>query len=808
VKIRKPLPFARAASRRSTFVLCVFAILLAVGAAVGLARGSSGSSTAPAFAGPRLAAGTALGSPSPSSEATSVTRSHGVIVGHAVAHVRTRALRSIPLVPFRLRSEHEASRNPRLGSKTRAAVDPVVQRELARPRMPSPTLNLPGISFPGVSCNCAPPDTNGEVGATQYVQMVNQGLEVFNKATGASVLGPVDIATIWSGAGNVCATGFGDPVVLYDQLAGRWVITQFAGTSIPTDECIAVSTSSDATGSYNAYDFHLGTDFFDYPHFGVWPDAYYMSMNVFNSSGSAFLGPQPFAFDRAAMLAGSPSPSFVTFRNAPFFTSTADPFMPADVDGQNPPPSGVPNPFLTEGIGATWPLYRFHVDFANPANSTFTLAANLTPAPYTPLCSISTCSTVPQSGTSDRLDTLGDRGMFRNAYRNFGGGREALVGNISVSSGGVAGIRWFELNSVTSGTPSLVQQSTYQPDTTYRWMGSAAMDGVGDLALGFSASSSLINPEIRYAGRLAGDPSGQLAQGEATLFPGTGSQTHTNGRWGDYSDMTVDPTDDCTFWYTQEYYATTGQFNWRTRIGDFKFPSCGVARLTATKAGAGSGSITSSPSGFDCGTNCAFTFADGTTVTLTAAADANSVFAGWSGGGCSGTGACTVTLSADTTVTASFVPLRTLTVARSGNGSGAVTSSPAGISCGASCSAQFVDATSVTLTASPDSGSLFTGWSGDCTGTEPCVLSMAGNHSVTAGFAKVVKCKVPKVVGLKLPKAKSKLVKAHCRTGKVTKKFSNSKKKGKVIGQKPKAGKTLPAGSKVKLTVGKGQRRH
>src|SRR5439155_12749131 len=205
---------------------------------------------------------------------------------------------------------------------------------------------------------------------------------------------------------------------------------------------------------------------------------------------------------------------------------------------------------------------------------------------------------------------------------------------------------------------------------------------------GYSASSASIFPQIRYTGRLVTDPLNALSQGEATLFAGTGSQTGTSSRWGDYSDLTIDPADDCTFWYTQEYYATTSSFNWRTRIGDFKFPSCGVARLTATKAGAGSGSITSSPSGFDCGTNCAFTFAQGTTVTLTAAADANSVFAGWSGGGCSGTGTCTVAPSADTTVTASFVPLRTLTVARSGNGSGAVSSSTACITCGASCSAQ------------------------------------------------------------------------------------------------------------------------
>jgi hypothetical protein len=674
--------------------------------------------------------------------------------------------------------------------------------------MPSPTLNFDGVPFPGVACNCAPPDTNGEVGATQYVQDVNIGFQVFNKSTGASVFGPFDIATLWQTMGGTCFDfGDGDPVVLYDQLANRWVITQFAGSSVPTDECIAVSTTSDATGSYNAYDFHLGTDFFDYPKFGVWPDAYYMSMNVFNSSATSFLGVQPFAFDRAAMLAGNPNPTFVTFRNTPFFTPSADPFMPADVDGPNPPPAGAPNPFLTEGVGATWPLYRFHVDLATPANSTFTLAANLSPAAYTSLCPGFVCSTVPQFGSPDGLDTLGDRGMFRDAYRNFGGGREALVGNISVSSGGVAGIRWFELANVTSGTPSFVQQSTYQPDTTYRWMGSAAMDGLGDLALGFSASSSAIHPQVRYAGRLASDPASQLAQGEATLFSGGGSQTGTSNRWGDYSDMTVDPTDDCTFWYTQEYYATTSQFNWRTRIGNFKFPSCAISRLTAAKAGNGSGTVTSSPTGLNCGATCLFQFAQGTSVTLNAGADPGSVFTGWSGGSCSGTGACTVTLNSDTTVTATFILLRTLTVHKAGSGSGTVTSSPAGLNCGGTCTAQFNEGTPVTLTATAASGSKFTGWSGDCSGAGTCALTMSGNHTVTASFAKVPKCKVPKLVGLTLKKARGKLLKAHCRLGKVTKRASSAKKQGRVLSQKPKPGKRLANRAKVNVTIGKGPKK-
>src|SRR6266571_8903933 len=212
-------------------------------------------------------------------------------------------------LPMTMKAEHEANDNPKIPHKHKDSPDPVVQNfgfssDIASLNMPATTLNFNGIPFPGVACNCAPPDTNGEVGASQYVQIVNEGYQVFDKTSGASQLGPSGIATLWNGFGGVCQNnGSGDPVVLYDQLASRWIITQFAGISVPTDECIAVSTSSDATGSWFRYGFHLGSNFFDYPHLGVWPDAYYMSMNVFNSTGTLFLGPQPFAFDRAKMLA-------------------------------------------------------------------------------------------------------------------------------------------------------------------------------------------------------------------------------------------------------------------------------------------------------------------------------------------------------------------------------------------------------------------------------------------------------------------------------------------------------------------------
>src|SRR5205807_2561358 len=291
-----------------------------------------------------------------------------------------------------------------------SAADTTVQGSLAAPAVPGTSLNFEGISFPGVVCSCAPPDTNGEVGATQYVQIVNEGYQVFDKSTGASQLGPAGIATLWQGFGGVCETaGSGDPVALYDQLADRWVISQFAGASVPTDECIAVSTTGDATGSYNRYAFHLGSNFFDYPHLGVWPDAYYMSMNVFNSAGTAFLGPQPFAFDRAKMLAGLPATFISTGLTG---GSSEDVYLPADLDGLTVPPVGAPATFVEFPGGGAYRTFHFHVDFVTPSNSTFTLFGSPAAAGFTQLCP-TTRSCVPQAGTTSSLDAIADRLMFR-----------------------------------------------------------------------------------------------------------------------------------------------------------------------------------------------------------------------------------------------------------------------------------------------------------------------------------------------------------------------------------------------------------
>ncbi|MET0230229.1 MAG: hypothetical protein ABW186_04785, partial [Rhodanobacteraceae bacterium] len=305
---------------------------------------------------------------------------------------------------------HEGPRNPQIPNDHVDSVDPVVQHAMApQPLIPSPILNFDGIGFPGVTCNCAPPDTNGEVGETQYVQMVNEGFSVFDKATGNPILANQSITSVWAGFGGVCEnSGDGDPIVLYDQIANRWLISQFAGASIPTDECIAISTTNDATGTWNRYAFHLGSQFFDYPHISVWADGYYMADNVFNAAGTARLGPQAFAFDRNAMLAGQPA-TFVT----PGITGGSGEayFLPADLDGSNLPPNGAPNPFVEFPGSGTYKTFHFHADFATPGNSTFTQFGAPAAAGFTQLCPGTRACVPAQGGTN--IDGIGDRLMFR-----------------------------------------------------------------------------------------------------------------------------------------------------------------------------------------------------------------------------------------------------------------------------------------------------------------------------------------------------------------------------------------------------------
>jgi hypothetical protein len=408
------------------------------------------------------------------------------------------------------------------------------------------------------------------------VQWVNAQFAVFDKVTGAVVAGPNDGNTLWTGFGGGCETNNdGDPIVQYDKMANRWIFTQFSIVTLPYTQCVAVSTTSDATGTYNRYAFSFGNaDLPDYPKLGVWPDAYYMSFNLF-LNGHTFIGADACALDRNAILAGNDA-TIICF---PQPSSVAS-LLPSDMDGTIPPAAGEPAFFMNFGTG-TIQLWAFHVDFTTPANATFTGPTVLTVASFTKRC-FQSC--VQQPGTTQRLDALGDRPMYRLAYRQFLNGVESLVFNHSISTG----VRWYEVRS-PNGTPTVFQQGTFGPNSTTRWMGSIAMDQSGDMALGYSVSSSSVYPSIYFTGRVASDTPGSM-EGEQLIFSGSGSQTGGVSRWGDYSAMTVDPVDDCTFWYTQEYIQSNGSFNWNTRISNLIFPNCGngsgpspTAVLSATK---------------------------------------------------------------------------------------------------------------------------------------------------------------------------------------------------------------------------------
>ncbi|MFF4607248.1 hypothetical protein ACFY12_31500 [Streptomyces sp. NPDC001339] len=447
--------------------------------------------------------------------------------------------------------------------------DPVVQsRSLSAAAAPSAKAGFDGIGAGNYSVTTVPPDPSAAAGSSQIVETVNTAYAVYSK-TGATILAPTDTNTLWSGLGGPCeTTNDGDATVRWDSLASRWVITQIANvhsSSGPYYACVAVSTDADATGSYHRYAFQYA-NVTDFPKLSVWSDAYYATYNVFSPSGG-FLYAEACALNRTAMLAGGAATQqcFTT-------PSSYGGLLGADLDGRTPPPSGAPE--LLVGLGTTGTAltyWKFHVDWGTPANSTFTGPSTLTVAPYTTACDGSGAC-IPQAETNQRLDSLSDRLMYRLAYRNHGD-HESLVVNHTVSAGSSAGVRWYELR-LSGGNPTVHQQGTYAPDSTYRWMGSMAEDQAGNIALGYSQSSSTAHPAIRYTGRLADDTSGVMTQGELTAITGSGSQTGSQ-RWGDYSSMAVDPEDDCTFWYTNEYLPSDGTYNWHTRLSSFTLPNCG-----------------------------------------------------------------------------------------------------------------------------------------------------------------------------------------------------------------------------------------
>lgn len=489
----------------------------------------------------------------------------------AVKHDVSPALSSVPPPPPKAQAAfkkiHRVKRFPPLAAKQAAVADTALQTTATAPLPIGPIGVLEGIGegLPGYTVESFPADTTGAVGTTQYVQWVNTSVAIFDKSTKNVVLGPVDGSILWRGFGGNCERfNDGDPIVLFDRMVNRWVLSQFAVSGTPFSQCIAVSTTADATGTYNRYEFQY-QDFNDYGKFGIWPDGYYASFNMFGPN--AFLGSKVCAFEREKMLAAADANMIC------FDLPGQGGLVPADLDGVTAPPAGSPNYVVNIGSDRL-NLWKFKVNWTNPAASTLTGPVNVKTAPFDEACrnapASGTCIVQPK--TPQLLDSLGDRLMYRLAYRNFGT-HESLVATHSVAVGSTrAALRWYEVRG-PGGTPQVHQQGTYAPTTSSRWMGSVAMDKMGNLAAGYTVSGASVFPSIRIAGRLATHPLNKLsAEKTVPEAAGKGAQKQAD-RWGDYSTMTVDPTDDCTFWYTAQYQKD-GVNAWHTAVLRFKFTAC------------------------------------------------------------------------------------------------------------------------------------------------------------------------------------------------------------------------------------------
>jgi hypothetical protein len=483
--------------------------------------------------------------------------------------------------------------------------DDAVQSAVLPAAIPSTASNFEGLSnadnlalFGG---RVNPPDPIGDVGPNHYVEMVNLLVGVYSKS-GTPLTGPISIGAIWDGfAVPDCTDLSGDPVVLYDQLADRWILSQFTTSGLddltkPFWNCVAVSTTGDPTGTYYRYAFETANfQFFpDYPKYGVWTDSYVITSREFGPTVEYGIG--VYALEKNKMLNGQPARSvsfFIDGNDPALLPLVGDGLLPADIDGKQKPLTDTAMPLVGTqddggGYGATFDalnVWDLRVKWRSTPTASLQLTTQLPTAAFDSIfpCAPTARDCLPEPGITNPdqyLDILSyrQRPTWRLAYRNFKT-FETLVTNQAVeASPGVAGVRWYEIRR-TGSTYSLYQQGTYAPaDGVHRWMGSIAQDKKGDMALGYSVvNGTTVYPGIRYTGRLAGDALGQMTLGEGTIINGSGVQTNTNSRWGDYTSMNVDPTDDCTFWYVNEYYQTTEpppDRNWQTRIASFKLPGC------------------------------------------------------------------------------------------------------------------------------------------------------------------------------------------------------------------------------------------
>jgi len=472
--------------------------------------------------------------------------------------------------------------------------------QMSTTAIPAPLANFEGMSnqdnFDLWGFRVNPPDPMGDVGPNHYVELINLVFGVYDKA-GNMLLGPVAIGSLWAGfAIPDCTDPSGDPVVLYDQFVDRWLLSQFTTAGPIYYNCVAISQTGDPTGSYYRYAFTTGLNFPDYPKYSVWTDSYIITTREFGPTVEYGIG--VYALEKSKMINGDPNARAVSFfidGNDPVLLPlVGDGLLPADIDGKQKPKTGTTIPLVGTqddggGYGATFDalnIWDLAVKWRSTPLASLSLSAQLPVAAFDSIfpCTPTSRDCLPQPGITNPaqyLDILSyrQRPTYRLAYRNFKG-YETLVTNQSVEAlPGIAGVRWYEIRRI-NGVYSLYQQGTYAPnDGVHRWMGSIAQDKLGNMALGYSVVNGVdVYPGIRYTGRLYSDSLGQMTLGEGTFIDGTGVQRTTNSRWGDYTSMNVDPVDDCTFWYVNEYYTLAGQNSstagWQTRIASFKLPGC------------------------------------------------------------------------------------------------------------------------------------------------------------------------------------------------------------------------------------------
>ena len=512
--------------------------------------------------------------------------------------------------------------NPRAGlapvtdGDTGFTGDDSVQSVAGSAAIPNTSTNFEGLSnqdnFNIFGFRVNPPDPVGDVGPNHYVEMINLVFGVYSRP-GTLLLGPVDTGTLWAGFPiDDCTDPSGDPIVVYDQFADRWILTQFTTRGLDRLRRCRSTTASRSrrpatrpartTATRSSRSRTSTADFFpDYPKYGIWTDSYVITTREFGPTVEYGIG--VYALEKNKMIDGNPNARAVSF-----FLDGNDPVVLHA--GRRRPAAGghrrqASKPqerrrrsrssghrTTTAGYGATFDA----VQHLGPRREVEGERRRRRSSLKTQLPIGAVRLDLPVRADGPRLPAAaGDRepgAVPRHPLLPAAADLAARVPQLQRATSrwsrtsrsrrrpGVAGVRWYEIRRVERRRTRIYQQGTYAPgDGVHRWMGRIAQDKKGNMALGYSVVNGTdVFPGIRYTGRLAGDPLGQMTLGEGTVINGTGVQTTTNSRWGDYTSMNIDPVDDCTFWYVNEYYTAAGQASstagWQTRIASFKLPGC------------------------------------------------------------------------------------------------------------------------------------------------------------------------------------------------------------------------------------------